>query len=236
MLGDLWRRYVRCGFGLRLGDLHPSAAATVSSPTTTPFCEGRDCAECVEDGDCDEDAGEACIEGACDTPCTFNEECGLMEACDDGDCVPRGCLSDRECVLYYSNFDGGEDARLYECLPSEEDTAKRTCKVACQNDASGAEFEACEGGYCGFIGCTNDDEWLWFLELSNEPERPWIRHAVRREWQESAASFPRRPPGLPARGPGCLVGRTVALLESGPGREVVGLSWRRRRARRSLEP
>ncbi len=151
----------------------------------TPFCVGGDCVECEEDADCDEDEGEECIAGFCDAPCTYDEECELMEACEDGECVYRGCESDRECVLYYArNVVTVEDARLYECLPSAEDPTKKECKVACENDGGCQDFEACDGGYCKFVGCTTDDECRWYFDLENEGDSsayPWITRAVCRE-------------------------------------------------------
>jgi hypothetical protein len=149
----------------------------------SPRCVEGACVECADDADCDEEDGERCLSGSCEAPCVYNEECDLMEACDGGECVPRGCESDRECVLFYARFgDGAEDARLYKCLPSDDDPSLKECKVPCESDGGCQEFEACDGGYCKFVGCTTADECRWWLNLANEGDgTEWTSRAVCRE-------------------------------------------------------
>ena len=152
-----------------------------------PTCDddGR-CVECTADEDCDEKNDETCEKGACHKPCTQNEECGLFEACDGGDCVYVGCQSDRECILAASRgsqignpgtggtgnsqlaVSGADDPRLYKCLPSEGDATVNTCKIPCENDGSCGQFQVCDKGYCKFVGCETDDECRAYLGIANQ--------------------------------------------------------------------
>jgi hypothetical protein len=135
------------------------------------YCQSGLCVECLESSDCEEDLGETCREGRCDTPCLQNEECPLFNQCVDGECEAIGCTSDRECVLAASRFGGADDARLSRCLPSDIDPNVFACKVPCENDGSCAEFEICDAGFCRFIGCDSDEECRSYLGLAEiDPE------------------------------------------------------------------
>jgi len=152
-----------------------------------PICEAGNCVECTTDDQCDVLDGEECRKNVCKKPCVANEECPLFNSCKEGDCVPTGCQSDRECVLAANMGQNQtvEDARLSQCLPSDADPTIKTCKIPCENDgACGSEFQVCDTGYCRFIGCETNDECRAYLGIVNEVEtdaKPFISHAVCRE-------------------------------------------------------
>lgn len=144
------------------------------------ICDGGRCVQCTADSDCDEDADETCESGQCHRPCKFNEECGIFEECNGaGDCEYVGCRSDRECILAAArgldNGEGpnepvgrGDDPRMFKCLPSDTESGINTCKIPCENDGSCGQFQVCDGGYCKFIGCENDEECRAYLGIANQ--------------------------------------------------------------------
>lgn len=145
------------------------------------LCDGGRCVACVEDDDCDVEGGETCVDNECVEPCTQNEECPLFHACEGGECVEKGCSSNRECVLAASQTGSGEDARLAQCLPSDEDPDVKVCKVPCENDGACSQFEICDSGFCKFIGCESDEECRSFLGIENEMKsesQPFVSRAV----------------------------------------------------------
>jgi len=148
------------------------------------ICENSRCVECVEDDDCS-DSDEECVSNVCEKPCEENEECPLFHACDDGECVERGCGSDTECILAASRAGGGyEDPRMYQCLESETEPDMHVCKLPCENDAGCASSEVCSDGYCVFIGCKTDEECRAYFGIENEETsdaKPYITKAVCRE-------------------------------------------------------
>lgn len=149
------------------------------------ICEDGRCVECLDDDDCN-DSEEECVNNFCEKPCTTNEECPLFHACDDGECVERGCGSDTECILAASRLGNGaiEDPRLYQCLEVGGDSDLRVCKLPCENDAGCASSEVCEDGYCVFIGCKTNEECRAYLGLENEEtddKKPYITKAVCRQ-------------------------------------------------------
>lgn len=144
------------------------------------ICDGGRCVECTTDKDCDVKNDETCEKGICTKPCTQNEECGLFEECQKGDCVYVGCTSDRECILAASRNSapenpgttaavsgGADDPRLYQCLATEGSKYK-TCKIPCENDGSCGQFQVCDGGFCKFIGCETDEECRSYLGITNQ--------------------------------------------------------------------
>jgi hypothetical protein len=166
---------------------------TDCAPFGLPICSNGTCVACEGTSDCDED--ETCIEGVCNKPCKYNEECPAFYACDadSGECQYAGCSSDRECILAANAGDdtpgsvptpSGEDARLLKCLPSEADPTKNTCKIPCENDGSCGQQSVCDQGYCKFIGCESDEECRAYLGLTNQvvtEARPFVPTAVCRE-------------------------------------------------------
>jgi hypothetical protein len=169
-------------------------ACTTDTDCTTaahPVCSSGNCVECTINAQCDVLEGEECRKNVCKKPCVANEECPLFNGCKEGDCVPTGCQSDRECVLAANannpqvQSQSVEDARLSKCLPSDADSTIKTCKIPCENDgACGSEFQICDAGFCRFIGCETDDECRAYLGIVNETEtdaKPFISHAVCRE-------------------------------------------------------
>lgn len=153
------------------------------------ICDGGRCVECTQDKDCDVKNDETCEKGLCKKPCTQNEECGLFEACQKGDCVYVGCTSDRECILAASRnmtpenpgttaavSGGADDPRLYRCMATEGSDYK-SCKIPCENDGSCGQFQVCDGGFCKFIGCETDEECRSYLGITNQmtsDARPYI--------------------------------------------------------------
>ena len=162
-----------------------SCESDVDCPFNRPICEAGGCVECQSDVDCEAGEGEVCMAGTCERPCQKNEECPLFHACTDGECVEAGCQSDRECVLALSGFDGGEDARLSQCLPSDTDPDRNVCKIPCENDgACGSDFSVCDQGFCKFIGCESDEDCRAFFGLENQTVsdvQPFVSTAVCRE-------------------------------------------------------
>ena len=158
------------------------------------MCDADRCVQCIADEDCDAAKSETCLKGLCKKPCTNNEECPVFDACQMGECVYVGCLSDRECILAASRgiapgggaaVGGSEDARLLKCLPSEADPKISTCKVPCENDGScGSEFEVCDKGYCKFVGCDSNEECRAYLGIENQmttDAKPFVATAVCRQ-------------------------------------------------------
>lgn len=159
------------------------------------ICDDGRCVQCTEDADCDEDGGETCEKGQCHKPCEYNEECGLFEECDAGDCVYVGCHDDKECILAAAdNVDGlgetagisagGDDPRLFKCLPSETLKGVSVCKIPCENDGSCGQFQVCDAGYCKFIGCETDVQCRAYYGIANEQTsevKPFVQTAVCRE-------------------------------------------------------
>jgi len=164
------------------------------------ICDGGRCVQCTVNDDCDVDQDETCEKGLCHKPCKQDEECGLFEACNkkSGDCEYVGCKSDRECILAASGnsvdpgtpgpstapISGSDDPRLFKCLPSESDPKVSSCKIPCENDGSCGQFQACDNGYCKFIGCETDEECRAYLHIANQmtsDTKPYIASAVCRE-------------------------------------------------------
>lgn len=147
-------------------------------------CNNGQCVECVKNADCNQAAGEQCIQGACKKPCTVNEECPLFQKCDtkSGQCVETGCTSDTECILAMSQDQTStSDARLAKCLPSDADPTKKQCKIPCENDGACSQFEVCVSGYCKFIGCSTDEECRAYFGLADQvptDTHPWVTRAV----------------------------------------------------------
>jgi hypothetical protein len=146
------------------------------------ICDDGRCVECLEDDDCDEEGGEECIRSRCQKPCTEDEECPFFHQCQNGECVETGCSSHRECVLAASRQEGGEDARLSQCLPSDADPEIKTCKIACQNDGECAsDFQSCDNGFCKFIGCESDEDCRAYLGIQKQQKteaRPYVTRAI----------------------------------------------------------
>lgn len=160
------------------------------------FCDGKSCVQCKKDVDCGgEDSNLTCVQGACKKPCEHNEECKLFEECnaDSGECEYVGCHSDRECVLAATRNAanpenpttfGGEDPRMLKCLESEADPKIKTCKIPCENDGSCGSQSVCDGGFCKFVGCKDNEECRGYLGLTQQvstPQKPFVTTAVCRE-------------------------------------------------------
>lgn len=157
-----------------------------------PLCDGGRCVQCLGDEDCDEEEDETCEKGFCHKPCKVDEECGLFEKCDDGDCVYVGCQDDKECILAAARGQegvgetpsSGDDPRLFKCLPSEVEAGVNTCKIPCENDGSCGKFQVCDKGYCKFIGCETDEQCRAYLGIANQStseQKPYLTKAVCRE-------------------------------------------------------
>jgi hypothetical protein len=163
--------------------------------------------QCTEDTDCNVKDDETCEKGLCHKPCKQNEECGLFEECSKGDCVYVGCQTDRECILAASRgsqggtggtsgnaqaaVSGPDDPRLYKCLPSEPGSKINACKIPCENDGSCGQFQACDEGYCKFVGCKTDDECRAYLGIANQmtsDAKPYVTTATCEETPTTADS------------------------------------------------
>ncbi|HEU5074035.1 MAG TPA: hypothetical protein VFU02_07675, partial [Polyangiaceae bacterium] len=147
------------------------------------ICEDGRCVECVENDDCSE-AEEECVNNVCEKPCTENEECPLFHACEDGECIERGCGSDNECILAASRAGSAEDPRLFQCLAAGGNSDTHICKLPCENDAGCASSEVCDDGFCVFIGCKTDEECRAYFGIEEEETddaKPYITKALCRE-------------------------------------------------------
>lgn len=119
----------------------------------TPYCSAGVCAECSEHADC-KGENEKCIAGKCQPPCTQNEHCPLLSACQNGQCVEVGCATDKECFFLL------KDPRAV-CDGAE-------CQVPCSYDQECAEFQVCKEGSCTFVGCDSDEECRVYLGLEEQ--------------------------------------------------------------------
>lgn len=159
------------------------------------ICDEGRCVQCVEDEDCDVDNDETCENSKCHKPCEYDEECAMFEMCDGGDCVYRGCTSDRECILAAARGNSGaggsapvapttDDPRLFQCLASDADPNIKVCKIPCENDGSCGQFQVCDAGFCKFVGCDTNEECRAYLGIANEmtsDTKPFVTTAVCRE-------------------------------------------------------
>ena len=151
------------------------------------ICSGGRCVQCLENADCDEDAGEECVDNICDKPCEVDEECELFFSCEDGDCVRTGCASDRECVLFASGMlERGEvppdtEPRRFRCLASSDEPDRKICRVPCESDIECLKFEVCAAdGFCKFVGCETDADCRAAFNLAEQEateDRPYITRA-----------------------------------------------------------
>jgi hypothetical protein len=187
---------LRCQDELCLKD-NSCETATDCLAIGLPICDDGRCVQCTEDAECDEDENETCENGQCQKPCEHDEECGLFEACNAGECVYVGCNDDKECILAAARglegvggsngggiSSGGDDPRLFKCLPSEADATINTCKIPCENDGSCGQFQVCDKGYCKFIGCDTDEQCRAYLGIANQQTsetKPYVATAVCRE-------------------------------------------------------
>jgi hypothetical protein len=185
---------LRCQDELCLKD-NSCETASDCAATGLPICDDGRCVQCTEDSECDDDANETCEKGRCEKPCEHDEECGLFEACDAGECVYVGCNDDKECILAAARgqdgvggsssiSSGGDDPRLFKCLPSEADPNIKTCKIPCENDGSCGQFQVCDVGYCKFIGCETDEQCRAYLGIANQQTsetKPYVATAICRE-------------------------------------------------------
>lgn len=127
--------------------------------TQTPFCVDTRCSQCGDDNDCP-GAGTQCVDGVCMAPCSIDENCPLLHACQDSVCVDVGCMSDRECVFATGNTQA-------KCVEGE-------CAAPCTTDAEcvsddQTRFQVCEDSRCVFVGCDSDAECRALLNLQSTP-------------------------------------------------------------------
>ena len=133
---------------------------------TRPFCVELQCVECKKTEDCTIE-GHECVDNVCKEPpppCINNEQCPLMYACQDGDCVEVGCGSDREC-FFLTGFDRSV-------------CKNKTCTVPCEYNADCVDpakpnlkedpFWVCKDGGCVFVGCKTDEECRIYLGVENQ--------------------------------------------------------------------
>ena len=133
--------------------------------TLTPYCVDHQCMECTENEHCLLE-GDECIDNVCQQPpppCVNNEQCPLMFACQEGDCVEVGCTTDREC-FFYTGFDRSVCSSERKCtIPCEADD---DC-VAQDNNINGDPFWVCQTGTCVFVGCQTDEECRVYLGVED---------------------------------------------------------------------
>jgi hypothetical protein len=119
-----------------------------------PFCVDGHCRECSQHGDCPDET-DRCIDGVCQAPCTLDEHCPLLYACQAGECVEVGCSTDLECYFLLGDH-------LATCGSDGQ------CLVPCVTTLECAEFHVCHQGSCVFVGCNTDEECRIYLGLEEE--------------------------------------------------------------------
>jgi hypothetical protein len=114
---------------------------------------------CALDEDCPV-VGQRCANNTCVGACETNTQCPVFSSCEDGACVPTGCLDDRECVAALNN-------PRAVCVETE-------CQTPCDRDADCIaspvsqvfSFAACVDGLCEDLGCKTDEECKIRLSLA----------------------------------------------------------------------
>ncbi len=117
-----------------------------------PYCSVGQCVQCTADSQCTTE-GYTCIDGACQEPCTKNEQCLVLETCQSGRCEYTGCTSDRQCILYTGDA-------------ASKCTKEKTCATPCASNAecsSKGKGYICENDVCTFIGCETADDCRAYL-------------------------------------------------------------------------
>ncbi|MBI4951312.1 MAG: hypothetical protein HY908_04710 [Myxococcales bacterium] len=136
-------------------DTPPGCASSAECTSfLEPFCVAGHCHECSQHGDCASET-DRCIDYTCRPPCTLDEHCPLLHACQAGECVEVGCSTDLECYFLLG------DPRA-KCAPSA------SCLVPCLTSLECAEFYTCHEGSCAFVGCNTDEECRIYLGLAEE--------------------------------------------------------------------
>lgn len=104
------------------------------------ICVSGKCVECVGDDGCGD--REICDEGVCIPGCTTDSECPIFSDCVDAHCEERGCVSNRECILFTGN-----GASI--CLNEQ-------CIEPCQANSQCGHLKSCVNNQCTFLGCETD--------------------------------------------------------------------------------
>lgn len=140
--------------------VQPQCQTDVDCGISGDVCVGGACHECAADADCEyRDDDSVCNDqGACELPCTRDEQCASTEQCVDGDCLHVGCISDLQC----KNM-GGPSAQLAVCMEGD-------CVLPCEADAECGSTQACSEGRCQDIGCSSDTECRLLLGINNSQQ------------------------------------------------------------------
>ena len=104
------------------------------------ICVTGKCVECVGDDGCGD--REICNDGICEAGCTRDSECPIFSECINSHCEERGCVSNRECILFTGN---GASV----CSGSQ-------CIEPCQANSQCGHLKSCENNQCVFLGCETD--------------------------------------------------------------------------------
>lgn len=111
-------------------------------------CAGGKCVQCAGDSECSN--GQQCLNGACQSPCQTDGDCGGFDRCNAGKCIESGCHTDRECVASTRNVEAtcGTDGK---------------CIVPCQTDLEcgnpkNYSFFSCLQNQCVYTGCQTDKD------------------------------------------------------------------------------
>jgi hypothetical protein len=126
----------------------------------TPFCLEGKCSACDKDSAC-QGADSRCVMGQCIAACMFDEQCPMLQRCQEGVCKETGCTTQRECAFLTKNS-------LAICREGK-------CQVPCEVDTDcdgagrmGLGFEVCEQGQCTFVGCENNAECRALLDIESD--------------------------------------------------------------------
>jgi hypothetical protein len=134
----------------------------------TPFCMQGKCRQCDKDSACTGDATK-CVAGVCMAACRIDENCALLQKCQDGACVDTGCMSDRECAF----MSAVTSAVCREGKCQTPCTADSDCKSTQSSGADDNDMirgpQICEKGQCVFVGCESDAECRALLKIESSP-------------------------------------------------------------------
>lgn len=111
-----------------------------SDCSNSQICVSSKCVECVGDDGCGD--RQVCDEGFCIAGCTKDSECPIFSDCIGDRCEDRGCLENRECILFTGN---GSSI----CLDGQ-------CVEPCQANSQCGYLKSCVNNKCTFLGCETD--------------------------------------------------------------------------------
>jgi hypothetical protein len=156
-------------FNCNSGQCVPRCNADIDCNYPNNKCANGTCAQCAQDSDCT--TGDTCNGGTCMPPCKSDGDCPGFMRCNNSQCTPSGCKTDRECVSLTRHVDAtcGTDG---------------SCIIPCQTDTECGnpqeyDFYSCIKGTCASVGCdTVKDCELRYLNGNADAGLPPKEHVV----------------------------------------------------------